>query len=80
MFRERYFCLPTCRMDYPSDISNIKAQFSCFHCEEIDSARDGHWKSCVGNSHLRENKVLTLDVDLCEYYRGIINMRIQEQK
>ena len=76
-FRERSKCMTTCRTDYPSDVENIRAMFKCYHCEEIDSV-SLHWKSCLGYSHLRENRNLQSDVDLCGYYRDIINMRVQE--
>ena len=76
-FRERSKCMTSCRTDYPSDQGNIKAMFQCFHCDEIDSV-GLHWKLCPGYAHLRENRNLQLDTDLCGYYRDIINLREQE--
>ena len=73
-FRERSKCMTSCRTDYPSDKENVKAMFECYHCEEIDSV-GLHWKSCAGYAHLRENRNLQLDTDLCGYYRDIINLR-----
>ena len=75
-FRERSQCLPRCRKHYPSDKENIKVMFKCFHCDEVD---DGslHWKVCSGYAHLRENRNLQSDVDLCSYYRDIIKLREQ---
>ena len=73
-FRERCKTMSTCKTDYPSDINNIRSLFSCQHCDEIDSVRL-HWKYCIAYSHLRENRNLNSDVDLCAYYRDIINMR-----
>ena len=76
-FRERCKTMSTCKMDYPSDINNIKSLFTCHHCEEIDSV-SLHWKSCSAYSQFRDNRNLDADADLCAYYRDIINMRNQE--
>ena len=73
-FRERSRCMITCRTDYPSDNDNIRAMFKCHHCDEIDSL-NLHWKSCQAYKHLRENRNLEVDYDLCGYYRDIIKLR-----
>ena len=78
-FRERCKTMSTCKTDYPSDINHIKSLFTCHNCEEIDSV-SLHWKSCPAYSHLRENRNLDSDVDLCAYYRDIINFRNQESE
>ena len=75
-FRERSKCLPSCRIDYPSDKDNIKAAFKCYDCDEIDSG-SLHWQSCSGYEHLRRNRNLQSDVELCGYYRDIIKLRGQ---
>ena len=75
-FRERAKCMPSCRIDYPSNSENILAQFKCYHCDEVNNG-SLHWKTCSGYEHLRANKNLELDVDLCDYYREIINLRGQ---
>ena len=77
-FRERAKCMTSCRIDYPSDIENIRAQFKCYHCDEVDNG-SLHWKSCSGYEHLRINRNLESDVDLCGYYRDIINLRGQSE-
>ena len=78
-FRERSHCMTSCRTDYPSDLENIREMFSCYHCDEIDTV-DYHWKSCEGYKHLRANRNLNIDSDLCGYYRDIIKLRIDELK
>ena len=76
-FRERCKTMTTCKTDYPSDMKNVRSLFSCHHCDEVDSV-NLHWKTCSAYSHLRENRNLNSDVDLCAYYRDIINLRNQE--
>ena len=44
-FRERSGCLRTCRTACPSDMGNIKANYKCFHCPELDTGAI-HWRSC----------------------------------
>ena len=76
-FRERSQCMTSCRLDYPNDRENIKSMFSCHHCDEIDSVAL-HWKYCEAYRHLRENRNLDIDSDLCGYYRDIIKLREED--
>ena len=73
-FRERSKCLPTCQTDYPSDKDNIRAAFKCYDCDEIDSG-SLQWQSCSGYEHLKKNRNLESDEDLCGFYRDIIKLR-----
>ena len=45
-FRERSNCMKTCRMSFPSQPDNFKANFECLakSCTEIDSL--SHWYRC----------------------------------
>ena len=78
-FRERAKCLRTCKLHYPSDWLNIKTMFKCRHCEDIDSG-DGHWKTCSGYKHLRDNKNLDDISQLISYYQEVIKMRDEDEQ
>ena len=77
-FRERNKCMTTCRVDYPSDLANIKAMFQCFHCDQIDTL--SHWRECQMYAKFRESKSFDHDEDLVAYYQQIINFRKSESE
>ena len=58
-FRERSGCLKTCRTACPSDIENIKANYKCFHCPDLDTGAI-HWISCRYYSKLITTERLNL--------------------
>ena len=78
MFRSRSRCMPTCRMNYPSDQNNIKALFKCHHCHHVDRGGGSHWLECSFYAKFRISKSLDDDVDLLKYYQQIINLRQSE--
>ena len=77
-FRIRSKCVNTCRTMYPSDENNIKAQFQCYFCPKLDIL--SHWRSCPKFQHLRKNRSLSEEKDILDYYREIIQTRMEELK
>ena len=78
-FRERAKCLKTCKLQFPSDWSNIKSMFKCYHCDDIVSGAN-HWKTCRGYNHLRLNRDLEDLPQLISYYQEIIKMRDEDDQ
>ena len=77
-FRSRAKTMTSCKTHYPGEEEYIKNLFQCNHpCGRIDSLET--WKSCPFYSHLKESKNLDDDEDLCEFYRSVIQMRMENK-
>ena len=75
-FQERALCVETCRTFFTQDPKNISASFKCFHCPINDFI--SHWRTCPRYETFRTNRRLSLDEDLLDYYRDIIQLRLEE--
>ena len=75
-FRERVNCMTSCRSHFPSDQTNIREVFQCPEelCSKIDTLN--HWRECHAYEHLRKGKSLSVETELLEYYKRIIEHRL----
>ena len=75
-FRSRAATVLTCSSHYPSDPENIKNMFQCGEngCTSIDTIL--HWETANCYSHLKVSNSLSNDRELCQFYRNVIQHRM----
>ena len=80
-FRLRSNCVSPCSTMQPSDWNNIKSSHMCPHHKEspkLDLL--SHWSSCPEYAKYSNNRDLSREKDLLDFYRDIIKFRMEENK
>ena len=76
-FRIRSSTINTCRSHAPSDPANLRAMHRCFHCMSQDTP--SHFFTCPAYQHLLLNKDRNSDVDVCEFFKAVIRLRLNPE-
>ena len=76
-YRERYFMLKYCKLNFPSDPENRKSGFKCTFCSSISSQNHLIY-TCPEYEHLRRDKNLLEETDRVRFLVDVIKYR-QEQ-
>ena len=78
-FRIRSGCVKFCKVQYPSDKTNLKTLFVCpeKECHSIDNI--WHWRTCISYAPQRKSRNLNDESQLLAYFQDILKLRQNEQ-
>ena len=77
MFKHRCYMTQFVKMNYKNEKKYSKQLWKCT-CGKMDS--ESHLMWCKNYQHLRENKDLSVDKDLCQYLHEIFLLRTKQAK
>ena len=70
---------PTIKMNFPSDVIYAQSMWKCSGCQDTSDLgnRDTqqHVMSCLGYEKFRKDKDLSIDKDIVQYFKEIIQNR-----
>ena len=72
-YRERYFMLKECKLNFPNDPEYKRQEFVCNFCPSISSQH--HLKVCKEYEDFRKHRDLDQDEDLVHYLVDVMNHR-----
>ena len=76
LFKHRCKMTQYVKMNFRNDKIYSRKLWKCDHCQNMDS--ESHLLWCDQFKHLRENKDLHLNKDLCNYLQKILKIRSKE--